>query len=148
MCRPPKSFACSSSIAFLSEREQSIILPKNFIGFVCIDGIYEEKSVGLDGGEIQNGELLITLPLMSIILLDLSALNFKPAQFSAVTHLLSSMCAPCTETDMMLMSSINARIKGSSTLSEWTTLGTLQTKTYSIMTFMAHRKSIIESVQP
>ena len=127
----------------------SMMRPKNRTGLECIDGINDED-VALERSledDTEKGVVFIDLPLIITMLLDLLALNSSPAQVRAVVHRLNNAFAPDTEADIMLMSSINARIKGKGVflLRKW---GALVCKAYSMMIFMPTKNKIMDKVQP
>ena len=86
MFRPSKSFFSNSSKEFLSEIDPSIIQPKNLTGLEWMEGIKDVKSDGSLGDETEKGVVFIDLRLMITMLLDLSALKVRPAQFRAIVQ--------------------------------------------------------------
>lgn len=83
---PVVNLFSSSPIDFASESEPSTIRPRKRTGEECIDGIYEEKSVGVDRGVTENGVVFTDLPFISIMLLDLRGQKLILAHVKAVVH--------------------------------------------------------------
>ena len=131
------TLALSSSIDFRSLNDPSTILPRNFIGIFCIDGIVT--------GPIVKGEEFIQRPLMMTIDLDLSGRNSIPAHSKAVEQRSKRVEAAGTEQAKRFRSSIKALIKGN--LVELTAYSfTGSERAYSMTTFIPTRNKIIESV--
>ena len=57
-------------------------------------GIKDVKSDGCLGNDTEKGVVFIDLPLMITMLLDLSALKVRPAQFRAIAQWESKVFAP------------------------------------------------------
>ena len=81
-----------------------------------MDGIKDIKSDGSLGDEIEKGVVFIDLPLMMTMLLDLSALEVRPAQFRAIVQRESKVFAPQIVEDIMFRSSMKALIGGNKIL--------------------------------
>ena len=81
-----------------------------------MDGIKDLKSDGCLGDEIEKGVVFIDLPLMMTMLLDLSALKVRPAQFRATVQRESKVFAPQIVEDIMFRSSMKALIGGNKIL--------------------------------
>lgn len=71
-----------------------------------------------------------------------------PAHFKAVMHLERRFCAPETEDDIRLMSSIKSLTSGRDTFLQDTKLGAGARTVYSSMMLMPAKNKIIERVQP
>ena len=74
------------------------------------------KSDSSLGDETEKGVVFIELPLMITILLDLSALKVRPAQFRAIVQRESKVFAPQIVEDIMFRSSMKALIGGNEIL--------------------------------
>ena len=70
-----------------------------------MEGIKEVKSDSSLGDETEKGVVFIVLPLMITMLLDLSALKIRPAQFRAIAQRESKVLAPQIVEDIMFRSS-------------------------------------------
>ena len=70
-----------------------------------MEGIKEVKSDSSLGDETEKGVVFIVLPLMITMLLDLSALKVRPAQFRAIAQRESKVLAPQIVEDIMFRSS-------------------------------------------
>ena len=81
-----------------------------------MEGIKDVKSEGSLGDETEKGVVFIDLPLMITILLDLSALKVRPAQFRAIVQRESKAFAPQIVEDIMFRSSRKALIGGKAIL--------------------------------
>ena len=81
-----------------------------------MEGIKDVKSDSSLGDETENGVVFIHLPLMITILLDLSALKVRPAQFRAIVQRESKVFAPQIVEDIMFRSSMKALIGGNEIL--------------------------------
>ena len=86
------------------------------------------------------------LSLILTIKQDLSALNSRPAQVTAVVHHESKFWAVETLEDIKLRSSMKAHNKGNLVLLV-VNIGTLTCKKYSSIMFILAKKRIIERVQ-
>ena len=75
-----------------------------------MEGIKDVKSDSSLGDETEKGVVFIDLPLMITILLDLSALKVRPAQFRAIVQRESKVFAPQIVEDIMFRSSMKALI--------------------------------------
>ena len=85
MFRPSKSFFSNTTKDFLLEIDPSVIQPKNLTGLEWMEGIKNVKSDGSLGDKREKGVVFINLPFMITMLLDLSALKVRPAQFRAMS---------------------------------------------------------------
>ena len=81
-----------------------------------MEGIKEVKSDSSLGDETEKGVVFIDLPLMITMLLDLSALKVRPAQFRAIAQRESKAFAPQIVEDIMFRSSMKALIGGNGIL--------------------------------
>ena len=81
-----------------------------------MEGIKDVKSDGSLSDETEKGVVFIDLPLMITMLLDLSALKVRPAQFRAIVQWESKVFAPLIVEDIMFRSSIKALIGGNEIL--------------------------------
>ena len=81
-----------------------------------MEGIKDVKSDSSLGDETEKGVVFIDLPLMITILLDLSALKVRPAQFRALVQRESQVFAPQIVEDIMFRSSMKALIGGNEIL--------------------------------
>ena len=81
-----------------------------------MEGIKDVKSDSFLGDETENGVVFIDLPLMITILLDLSALKVRPAQFRALVQRESKVFAPQIVEDIMFRSSMKALTGGNAIL--------------------------------
>ena len=81
-----------------------------------MEGIKEVKSDSSLGDETGKGVVFIDLPLMITMLLDLSALKVRPAQFRAIAQPESKVFAPQIVEDIMFRSSMKAVIGGNGIL--------------------------------
>ena len=68
-----------------------------------MEGIKDVKSDGSLGDETEKGVVFIDLPLMITMLLDLSALKVRPAQFRAIVQQESKVFAPQIVEDKRLL---------------------------------------------
>ena len=75
-----------------------------------MEGIKEVKSDSSLGDETEKGVVFIDLPLMITMLLDLSALKVRPAQFRAIAQRESKVFPPQIVEDIMFRSSMKALI--------------------------------------
>ena len=114
MFRPSKSFFCN--LSNLSEMDLSIILPKILSGLEWMAVIKDVKWDGSVGDETEKGVLFIGLPLMRTMLLDLSALKVRPANFRAIVQQESKVLAQEIVDGIMLRSSMKALIGGDETV--------------------------------
>ena len=71
----------------------------------------DETSGWCDACDTEKGVVFIDLPLTMTIERDLSAQNYRPAQFRAVMHRESRVWVPETVDDIRLRSSMKARSK-------------------------------------
>ena len=110
--RLDNSLVSSSFIDFLSINELSATCPKNLTGCVWMEEVKDEKSEGSEDGDTEKGVVFIDHPFIITMLLDLSALNSRPAHLRAVVQHCSRVWAPCTEEDIRFRSSIKAWSKG------------------------------------
>ena len=78
--------------------------------------IKDVKSDGSLGDETEKGVVFIDLPLMITMLLDLSALKVRPAQFRAIVQWESKVFAPQIVEEIMFRSSMKALISGNKIL--------------------------------
>ena len=81
-----------------------------------MEGIKDVKSEGSLGDETEKGVVFIDLPLKITILLDLSALKVRPAQFRAIVQRENKVFAPQIVEDIMFRSSMKALIGGNAIL--------------------------------
>ena len=81
-----------------------------------MEGIKDVKSDGSLGDETEKGVVFIDLPLMITMLLDLSALKVRPAQFRAIVQQKSKVFAPQIMEDIMFRSFMKALIGGNKIL--------------------------------
>ena len=77
-----------------------------------MEGMKEVKSDSSLGDETEKGVVFIDLPLMITMLLDLSALKVRPAQFRAIAQRESKVFALQIVEDIMFRSSMKALIGG------------------------------------
>ena len=111
-----------------------------------MEGMEDVKSDGSLCDEIEKGVMFIDLPFMTTILLDLSAVKGRPADFRAIVQQESKVFAPQTVEDIMFRSSMKALIGGNEILFRWN-CGVVATKEYSRIMFIPAKKSIIDRVQ-
>ena len=81
-----------------------------------MERIKDIKSDSSLGDETGKEVVFIDLPLMITILLDLSALKVRPAQFRAIVQWESKVFAPQIVEDIMFRSSMKALIGGNKIL--------------------------------
>ena len=81
------------------------------------------------------------------MLLDLSALKVRPAQFRAIVQRESKVFAPQIVEDIIFRSSMKALIGGNEILFRWN-CGVVATKEYSRIMFIPTKRSIIDRVEP
>ena len=81
-----------------------------------MDGIQGVESDGFLGDETEKGIVSIDLPLMITVVLDLSALTVRPAQFRSIVHGESKVFAPQIVEEIMFRSSMKAQIGGNKIL--------------------------------
>ena len=110
-----------------------------------MEGMEDVKSDGSLCDEIEKGVMFIDLPFMTTILLDLSAVKGRPADFRAIVQQESKVFAPQTVEDIMFRSSMKALIGGNEILFRW--VGWLQKSILELCSFQP-KKSIIDRVQP
>ena len=79
-------------------------------------GIKDVKSDSSLGDETEKGVVFIDLLLMITMLLDLSALKVRPAQFRAIVQRESKVFAPQMVEDIMFRSSVKVLIGGNEIL--------------------------------
>ena len=110
-----------------------------------MEGMEDVKSDGSLCDEIEKGVMFIDLPFMTTILLDLSAVKGRPADFRAIVQQESKVFAPQTVEDIMFRSSMKALIGGNEILFRW--VWWLQKSILELCSFQP-KKSIIDRVQP
>ena len=81
-----------------------------------MEGIKEVKSDSSLGDETEKAVVFTDLPLMVTMLIDLSALKVRPAQFRAIAQRESKVFAPQIVEDIMFRSSMKALIGGNEIL--------------------------------
>ena len=81
-----------------------------------MERIKDVKSGGSIGDETEKGVVFIDLPLMITMLLDLSVLKVRPAQFRAIVQPESKVFAPQIVEDIIFRSSMKALIGGNEIL--------------------------------
>ena len=86
-----KSLSVSSAEEFIFEIEPSIMQPRNLIGVEWMERTEDETSGWSDAYETEKDFVLIDPPLTMTTKRDLSALNSRPPQARAVTHLESKV---------------------------------------------------------
>ena len=104
-----------------------------------MEGIKEVKSESSLGDETEKGVVFIDLLLMKTMLLDLSALKVRPAQFRAIAQRESKVFAPQIVEDIMFRSSMKALIGGNRILFRWNCV-VVATKEYSRIMFIPAKK--------
>ena len=81
-----------------------------------MEGIKDVKSDSSLGDKTEKGVVFIDLPLMITMLLDLSALKVRPAQFRAIVQRESKVFVSQIVEDIMFRSSMKALIGGNEIL--------------------------------
>ena len=106
-----------------------------------MEGMKDVKSDGSLGDETEKGVVFIDLPLMTTMLLDLSALKVRPAHshFRAIVQRESKVFAPQIVEDITFRSSMMALIGGNKILFRWN-CGVVATKEYSRNMFIRAKK--------
>ena len=101
-----------------------------------MEGIKEVNSDSSLGDETEKGVVFIDLSLMITMLLDLSALKVRPAQFRAIAQWESKVFAPQIVEDIMFRSSIRLSLVVTGYLDEtvvwWLPKSILELRSYQL----------------
>ena len=97
------------------------------------------KSDGSLSDETEKGVVFIDLPLIIIMLLDLSALKVRPAHFRTIVQWERKFFAPQIVEDIIFRSSMKALIGGNKILFRWN-CSVVATKEYSRIMFIPAKK--------
>ena len=100
-----------------------------------MEGMKGVKLDGSVGDETEKGVVFIDIPLTITMLLDLSALEVRPAHFRAIVQPESKVFASQIVEGIIFRSSMNAVIDGNKILFGWN-CGVVVTIEYSIIMFI------------